>query len=816
MARGDITREAVLDAMREYDALGREEFYKRHRYTDARGYVIEHEGTQYPSKGMYGVAYDSLHPDGPPLRKTSFSGGLQRVVPELRELDFVVRSVNESDDRLRSGIEQVLTEYADARASESYGSAAPMWQTFKDLGQTFNEAGPVADRSTVLATWSVGAGNWARVPWVSFLDSRESDTTQRGVYPVLLFRQDMTGAYITLAQGVTEPKKLGHTEAVAYLQGVAQRVRQQSPELADAGFALDNTIDLRSTGSLARGYERSAIAHKLYEAGSVPSAEEIEDDLEVLLEAYDRYIESKGAAPDDLIRLAAEFRAQRPYPNESDKSHIEARDELRAALSRENLAAVEADPSRYDLLQIGRFAGGAYGGPGPQSSVHKGIIEGGDPAKTRLARALRHLLYDTEPDEAGRIDDLLANDDWQVFGLRESLAVKALAVVYPERWLPFFMYGGDMGKKRIMQAPAFGIEPLDETEFNTSGRRAVESNRRLRNLLEPLFPEDPWAQMQFGYWVRDREAAERPAQLGLEGLADELLLNRQWLEDTVELLRDKRQIIFYGPPGTGKTYVARKLAEYIAQDASRVEIVQFHPSYAYEDFIEGYRPIANQGTGSISFDLRPGPMKGLADQARESEADWCLLIDEINRGNIAKVFGELYYLLEYRDDEIRLQYGDLFRLPKNVFIVGTMNTADRSIALLDAALRRRFHFVPFFPDQQPVEGLLRRWLARTKPGMEYVADLVDKANDMLPDRHLQIGPSHFMTLRLNDDWLKKIWRGSVLPYIEEQFFDEPERVDAFRLERLVEDEALDFDELDEDDGDRASADPASGVEADRA
>jgi 5-methylcytosine-specific restriction protein B len=485
-----------------------------------------------------------------------------------------------------------------------------------------------------------------------------------------------------------------------------------------------------------------------------------------------------------LAALAEEFRQQRPYPTESDKGQIEARAELREALSRENLEAVELDPSKYESLKIGKFAGSAYGGPGPQAGVHRGVIEGGDPAKSRLARSLRHLLYDDDRDEVDRIDDLLSAEDWRVFGLGESLAVKALAVVYPEQWLPAFVYAGDMGKKRIMQVPALKIEPLDERAFRTVGQRAVESNRRLREVLEPLFPEDPWAQVQFAYWLRFREADERPPQVGLQGLADELLLDLEWLSETVELLRDKRQIIFYGPPGTGKTYVARKLAEYIAQDPTRVEIVQFHPSYAYEDFVEGYRPTLASDNGAVSFELRAGPLRRLAESARESEADWCLVIDEINRGNIAKVFGELYYLLEYRGDEIRLQYGDNFRLPSNLYIIATMNTADRSIALLDAALRRRFHFVAFFPDQPPIDGLLRRWLSHKRPGMEYVADLLDKVNGMLPDRHLQIGPSHFMTPRLDDEWLEKIWRGSVLPYIEEQFFDEPERVDAFRLERI--------------------------------
>jgi hypothetical protein len=192
----------------------------------------------------------------------------------------------------------------------------------------------------------------------------------------------------------------------------------------------------------------------------------------------------------------------------------------------------------------------------------------------------------------------------------------------------------------------------------------------------------------------------------------------------------------------------------------------------------------------------------LANRA-ETTGELCvLLIDEINRGNISKVFGELYYLLEYRDDKIELQYGDRFSLPENLLIVGTMNTADRSIALLDAALRRRFHFVPFFTDKEPIEGLLRRWLEAHKPGMLFVADVVDRVNELLGDRHLQIGPSHFMIDGLDETTLARVWTYSILPYIEEHFFDEPDRVADFALANLrMQIKSEDADLVTEGDGD---------------
>jgi len=149
------------------------------------------------------------------------------------------------------------------------------------------------------------------------------------------------------------------------------------------------------------------------------------------------------------------------------------------------------------------------------------------------------------------------------------------------------------------------------------------------------------------------------------------------------------------------------------------------------------------------------------------------------------VFGELYFLLEYRQEELTLQYSDApFRLPKNLWVIGTMNTADRSIAIVDGALRRRFYFVPFFTSEPPVQGLLQRWLTVHKPALVWVAGVVDRANLLLKDRHAAIGPSHFMRDDLDETWVDLIWEHAILPYIAEQLFGEEERLDEFTLAAL--------------------------------
>ena len=152
--------------------------------------------------------------------------------------------------------------------------------------------------------------------------------------------------------------------------------------------------------------------------------------------------------------------------------------------------------------------------------------------------------------------------------------------------------------------------------------------------------------------------------------------------------------------------MAQSLAQDLIEDGGEFELIQFHPSYSYEDFFEGYRPAQSEdGMGSH---IRAHARAAAAHRSRRRSDDpshpYVLIIDEINRGNIPKIFGELLFLLEYRDEQIPLQYSPeaRFALPRNLFLIGTMNTADRSIALVDAALRRRFYFVPFLPREDPV------------------------------------------------------------------------------------------------------------------
>ena len=295
-----------------------------------------------------------------------------------------------------------------------------------------------------------------------------------------------------------------------------------------------------------------------------------------------------------------------------------------------------------------------------------------------------------------------------------------------------------------------------------------------------------------------------PVENTLENLANGLFLSVDFLKNIKLLLESKKQVIFQGPPGTGKTYIAQKLASHLVGSDDRWDLVQFHPSYSYEDFVRGYRPAVKNG--QPTFVLKDGPLLRIARRATEADDNqkFILIIDEINRGNLAKVLGELYFLLEYREKPVRLMYqrdedaDDQFRMPSNLYIIGTMNTADRNIALVDLALRRRFAFVDFDPHEEPINGVLGRWMRTRNAGrVEWMVDRVARANEKLKRYGAAaIGPSYFMQEDLDDDGAKRIWKHEVFPYVAEQFFGDTKKAAEFELDALDVSKRTDADGVD--------------------
>lgn len=297
---------------------------------------------------------------------------------------------------------------------------------------------------------------------------------------------------------------------------------------------------------------------------------------------------------------------------------------------------------------------------------------------------------------------------------------------------------------------------------------------------------------------------------------DTVTLSKE-LQRLIDLAQHTRNIILYGPPGTGKTYIAQEFASRFLNSQKEYlfdyyyTLVTFHQSFAYEEFVEGLKPrlskalpsaeLQNNGAegnehssqSNVEYAIIPGVFKVICNKA---EADWqkypeetpkyILVIDEINRANIAKVFGELITLIE--DDKrlgqshelrVNLPYsGKRFGIPPNLYIIGTMNTADRSIALLDLALRRRFAFMEIMPDPtlltEDVAGI----------NLQKLLECLNQRIAMLLDRDHQIGHSYLIKVQ-DIDGLRFAWYYRIVPLLQEYFYEDGERLQAVLGKQFV-------------------------------
>ena len=516
-----------------------------------------------------------------------------------------------------------------------------------------------------------------------------------------------------------------------------------------------------------------------------------------------------------LAQLVAEFRAT-GYPGDDDHQHELARAGFEQILrslpetaydDRESVK-VAWNPAEFDYGSVG------YAGAGANKLVNRSSEQDWLQIRGELAE----VCFGSD-DEAKRLDRAAASG--VLSGVRYVIGMRLLAICQPHNFIPIYILRksrkypgvidmiealdrldliGDEDRQRAQE-----LASLSDSDLN-SGAMIMQANDLLLETLHPHFSNDgdidTWGMSKFLYWLMERHPqdceTDKPwiDEGDLAVLAEELLCDERFLKDIVALLEDKGQVILYGPPGTGKTFFAHELAweltEYGDSEVHEAySLVQFHSAYSYEDFFEGFRPSVDD-EGNMTYLLTPGPLIRLAERAQEHPNELhVMVIDEINRANLPRVLGELLYLLEYRNESIQTQYrpDEDFSLPKNLWFIGTMNTADRSIALIDAAMRRRFHFVPFFPDREPTAGLLRSWYERHEPGQAWIADLLDGVNKRLRTDlggdYMLIGPSHFMKHNLDEDGLGRIWKYNIEPLIEDQLFGREDDIRSYRFDAVM-------------------------------
>jgi len=376
------------------------------------------------------------------------------------------------------------------------------------------------------------------------------------------------------------------------------------------------------------------------------------------------------------------------------------------------------------------------------------------------------------------LEDYLAYDDF-VFGLPEELKGISADDVSDKplvKWTDWLENPQGLG---INVNLAFSKDKALNLNKATLVDKTIETFKKLFPLVLMSVSEDPLSAIND--YLYPEEELEIQAEYSIEQLSHETGIEVKELKRWIRSTERKGQAILYGPPGTGKTFVARKLAKHLIGGGDGfLEIVQFHPAYAYEDFIQGIRPQARPD-GTLEYKMIRGRFLDFSLEARKRKDCCVLIIDEINRANLARVFGELMYLLEYRDENIPLAQGEHLTIPENVKLIGTMNTADRSIALVDHALRRRFAFLPLYPNF----NILRKFHKDSDFPVEKLIEVLEKLNAEIDDKHYHVGITFFLNKNLKDN-IGDIWEMEIEPYLEEYFYDKSEKVKEFRWEKIQE------------------------------
>jgi 5-methylcytosine-specific restriction enzyme B len=329
-----------------------------------------------------------------------------------------------------------------------------------------------------------------------------------------------------------------------------------------------------------------------------------------------------------------------------------------------------------------------------------------------------------------------------------------------------------------------------EVRWIKKGEWEVDGNLPVKTLTNITQYSDYVEKLKSKLGIVTNEENKLNTEFDVDKILENVFLTNNDFQNIVDILSTKKNIILQGSAGVGKTFIAKKIAQALQEDYSedRIKMIQFHQSYSYEDFIQGYRP------NKESFDLKNGIFYDVCEEAKkDTSVPYFLIIDEINRGNLSKIFGELMMLIE--DDKrgeknkINLAYSPdkPFYVPDNLYLIGTMNTADRSLTIVDYALRRRFAFVkmrPNYNDQFEIylskKGIPKDIINSITNKMIALNNII-KEDDSLGEG-FEIGHSYFCTYKSGEHkkWLENVFKYEIIPLIEEYWFDDQELINEYK------------------------------------
>ena len=672
------------------------------------------------------------------------------------------------------------------------------------------------DSSDLIVNATNFIGSWTHIPWVGVLDRRITTTSKHGLYVVILFAEEGIQAALCVGQGVTYTNE-------QMLLSKAERLRTEHsiPTNFSNGPLPKGTL---GTSKVAAEYESAIVCYKILSRETLPSDAELKTDLKHAV----TYV-SKLAGIQEVRQMYAQSNSSEklPFTIRGVTFHF-APEDVVTAFKSTTLDQWERKPGvdPYYHLVVDNDSK-------PAKAVFRNMpdIPGGfEFTKNDATRVFKKLGFEVlnkreqvdqrvwaiAPGSGAKFWDEfyslgIIGIGWDRLGnlsqyknvdeIKSSLSRDAeknpsnsALAVYE---FVHTIQTGDLvfAKQGTKTLVGFGKVTSD---YRFDSTRPIFKNIREVRWLgkgEWELPEDSLLPIKtLTDITKDWKLVESLKQLVgyREGHYPENYTLARFTEESgfpeatisgwcTQLLR-KKQVILQGPPGTGKTFIAERLARHFVSDSKGFwEVVQFHPSYAYEDFMQGIRPeVVDE---HLSFRLQPGRFLQFCQQAAQRKDVHCVLIvDEINRANLSRVFGELMYLLEYRDKEVPLASGGRpFRIPENVYLIGTMNTADRSIALVDHALRRRFSFIFLGPQYE----VLQRRLASFGLQAEGLISVLRRLNLAINDRNYEVGISFFLS---DGSKLKEtigiIWSGEIEPYLEEYFYDQADKVDVFRWEKV--------------------------------